>query len=134
MENQEIEEKVTKEDKKTKSTSFTEEKLKDFISKSAEVSKTAFSKAGTAVKKFSDKSVLKIQIQSVKSKQNKTYGEVGQLICELLSQKGADIENLSALSQNDENKQSLAKIKSLYKEVVKDDKEIKELEKQLKDK
>lgn len=110
------------------------QELKDFISKSAEVSKTAFSKAGSVVKRFSDKSVLKIQIQTSKSKQNKIYTEIGQIVSALMSQKGADIENLAEITVNDENKNLIAKVKSLHKEAGAITKEIKELENQLKDK
>ncbi|MCI5665264.1 MAG: hypothetical protein MR353_00685, partial [Spirochaetia bacterium] len=59
-----------------------EQKIKDFLSKSAEVSKNAFSKATDAVQKFSDKSVLKIQIQNQKSARSKKYTELGELVSE----------------------------------------------------
>lgn len=108
-----------------------EQKIKDFLSKSAEVSKNAFSKATDAVQKFSDKSVLKIQIQNQKSARSKKYTELGELVSELLSKKGADIGNLSAVLPADETIKAIEQIKKVQKEILSISKDIKELEKQL---
>lgn len=108
-----------------------EQKIKDFLSKSAEVSKNAFSKATDAVQKFSDKSVLKIQIQNQKSARSKKYTELGELVSELLSKKGADIGNLSAVLPADETLKAIEQIKKVQKEILIISKDIKELEKQL---
>lgn len=108
-----------------------EQKIKDFLSKSAEVSKNAFSKATDAVQKFSDKSVLKIQIQNQKSARSKKYTELGELVSELLSKKGADIGNLSAALPADETLKAIEQIKKVQKEILSISKDIKELEKQL---
>ncbi len=108
-----------------------EQKIKDFLSKSAEVSKNAFSKATDAVQKFSDKSVLKIQIQNQKSARLKKYTELGELVSELLSKKGADIGNLSAVLPADETLKAIEQIKKVQKEILSISKDIKELEKQL---
>lgn len=108
-----------------------EQKIKDFLSKSAEVSKNAFSKATDAVQKFSDKSVLKIQIQNQKSARLKKYTELGELVSELLSKKGADIGNLSAVLPADETLKAIEQIKKVQKEILGISKDIKELEKQL---
>lgn len=108
-----------------------EQKIKDFLSKSAEVSKNAFSKATDAVQKFSDKSVLKIQIQNQKSARSKKYTELGELVSELLSKKGADIGNLYAVLPADETLKAIEQIKKVQKEILGISKDIKELEKQL---
>ena len=108
-----------------------EQKIKDFLSKSAEVSKNAFSKATDAVQKFSDKSVLKIQIQNQKSARSKKYTELGELVSELLSKKGADIGNLSAVLPADETLKAIEQIKKVQKEILSISKDIKGLEKQL---
>ena len=108
-----------------------EQKIKDFLSKSAEVSKNAFSKATDAVQKFSDKSVLKIQIQNQKSARSKKYTELGELVSELLSKKGADIGNLSAVLPADETLKAIEQIKKVQKEILSISKDIKKLEKQL---
>ena len=108
-----------------------EQKIKDFLSKSAEVSKNAFYKATDAVQKFSDKSVLKIQIQNQKSARSKKYTELGELVSELLSKKGADIGNLSAVLPADETLKAIEQIKKVQKEILGISKDIKELEKQL---
>lgn len=108
-----------------------EQKIKDFLSKSAEVSKNAFSKATDAVQKFSDKSVLKIQIQNQKSARSKKYTELGELVSELLSKKGADIGNLSVVLPADETLKAIEQIKKVQKEILSISKDIKELEKQL---
>lgn len=108
-----------------------EQKIKDFLSKSAEVSKNAFSKATDAVQKFSDKSVLKIQIQNQKSARSKKYTELGELVSELLSKKGADIGNLSTVLPADETLKAIEQIKKVQKEILGISKDIKELEKQL---
>ena len=122
----------TKENKVSEASKISkEQKIKDFLSKSAEVSKNAFSKATDAVQKFSDKSVLKIQIQNQKSARSKKYTELGELVSELLSKKGADIGNLSAVLPADETLKAIEQIKKVQKEILGISKDIKELEKQL---
>ena len=122
----------TKENKVSEASKISkEQKIKDFLSKSAEVSKNAFSKATDAVQKFSDKSVLKIQIQNQKSARSKKYTELGEPVSELLSKKGADIGNLSAVLPADETLKAIEQIKKVQKEILGISKDIKELEKQL---
>lgn len=110
---------------------ISEEKFKDFLSKSAEVSKNAFSKASSAVQKFSDQSVLKIQRQTAKSNRSKKYAELGELLSNVLLQKGAKIENLSELPSSEDLETAFDSIKDIQKEIVAINKEIKDLDKQI---
>lgn len=124
--------KVTeKNDDSKNTTGSTEKKIKDFLSKSAEVSKNAFTKATDAVQKFSDKSVLKIQIQNQKSARSKKYTEMGELVSILLSKKGAEIGTLATILPVEETEQVLSQIKAIQKEIAVINKDIKDLEKQL---
>lgn len=124
--------KVTEKNADSKNTTgSTEKKIKDFLSKSAEVSKNAFTKATDAVQKFSDKSVLKIQIQNQKSARSKKYTEMGELVSTLLSKKGAEIGTLATILPVEETEQVLSQIKAIQKEIAVINKDIKDLEKQL---
>ena len=51
------------------------EKAKDVMDKVVVSSKDAFSKAGNAIQKFGDKSVLKIEIMQLKSKRKNAYSK-----------------------------------------------------------
>lgn len=64
-----------------------ENRIKDVVSKGAEVSKTAIEKAGNAIQIFTDKSVLKISRSQLISKKNKRYQELGELISQMLASK-----------------------------------------------
>lgn len=64
-----------------------ENRIKDVVSKGAEVSKTAIEKAGNAIQIFTDKSVLKISRSQLISKKNKRYQELGELISQMLTSK-----------------------------------------------
>ena len=51
------------------------DKVKDFMDKGVEVSKTAITKAGDAVQDFSEKSVIRIDIKKLESKLEKLINE-----------------------------------------------------------
>ena len=53
------------------------EKAKDVMDKVVVSSKDAFSKAGNAIQKFGDKSVLKIEIMQLKSKRKNAVSKLG---------------------------------------------------------
>lgn len=107
------------------------EKIKDVFAKGAKVSKEAFEKAGSAVQSFSDKSVLKIEKQQLKNSRDKKYNELGQILSQLLCEKGADILKLGELSSFEAKKSDFDKIKKLQKEILGLNKDIKEREKAL---
>lgn len=118
----------------TKKMDTAEMKIKEFLSKSAEVSKNAFSKASDAVQKFSDKSVLKIQIQNQKGSRQKKYSELGSLVYSLLSKKSSSFEDLTKAIGMEENVQTIENINKLLKDIQTISKEIKTLENSLEEK
>lgn len=92
-------------------------KLKNFISKSSDVTKSAFSKASNAVQKFSDKSVLKIEIKQMESKKEKLFTKIGKHLSSVLSNENVDLMNLQNL--NDEKISTLVEeIKTFQAEIV----------------
>lgn len=73
-----------------------ESKVKEIGKKVAEVSKSAFDKASDKVQDFTDKSILKIDIKKLQSKQSDLYKNLGEKVSKLLSDgslKQLDIEN-----------------------------------------
>ena len=92
-------------------------KLKNFISKSSDVTKSAFSKASNAVQKFSDKSVLKIEIKQMESKKEKLFTKIGKHLSSVLSNENVDLMNLQ--NSNDEKITTLIEeIKTFHAEIV----------------
>lgn len=92
-------------------------KLKNFISKSSDVTKSAFTKASNAVQKFSDKSVLKIEIKQMESKKEKLFTKIGKHLSSVLSNENVDLMNLQNL--NDEKISTLVEeIKTFQAEIV----------------
>ena len=92
-------------------------KLKNFISKSSDVTKSAFSKATNAVQKFSDKSVLKIEIKQMESKKEKLFTKIGKHLSSILSNENVDLMNLQ--NSNDEKISTLVEeIKTFQAEIV----------------
>ena len=92
-------------------------KLKNFISKSSDVTKSAFSKASNAVQKFSDKSVLKIEIKQMESKKEKLFTKIGKHLSSVLAHENVDLMNLQ--NSNDEKITTLVEeIKTFQAEIV----------------
>ena len=92
-------------------------KLKNFISKSSDVTKSAFSKASNAVQKFSDKSVLKIEIKQMESKKEKLFTKIGKYLSSVLAHENVDLMNLQ--NSNDEKITTLVEeIKTFQAEIV----------------
>ena len=92
-------------------------KLKNFISKSSDVTKSAFSKASNAVQKFSDKSVLKIEIKQMESKKEKLFTKIGKHLSSVLSNENVDLMNLQ--NSNDEKISTLVEeIKTFQAKIV----------------
>lgn len=92
-------------------------KLKNFISKSSDVTKSAFSKASNAVQKFSDKSVLKIEIKQMESKKEKLFTKIGKHLSSILANENVDLMNLQ--NSNDEKITTLIEeIKTFQAEIV----------------
>mgnify|MGYP007101830186 CR=1 FL=1 len=95
-----------------------EETLKGVISKSAEVSKDVFTKAGGAVQNFSDKSVLKFEIKQLKEKRKNLYTDLGQRMSELLLTKGFNFEDTAAsTSKSDEITAGIESISELQDKI-----------------
>lgn len=78
------------------------DKVKDFMDKSMEVSKNALSKAGEAVQDFGDKSVTRIEIKKLESKQEKLICELGSFVYEKINS-----EKTENISSSDEVIQSI---------------------------
>lgn len=115
-----------------------EEKLKDAISSGVKASKEALSKAGSAVQKFSDKSVIKIERSQLVNKQKDKYTEMGKALSKLLKIKGSDFGNLCSIIENSEDAANLkdfilscqTEIKRLDKEIIEHDKQLEEVKNQ----
>lgn len=91
-----------------------ESRLKEFLTKSAEVSKNVFSKAGDAVQEFSDKSVVKIDKIKLENQKSKKLTDLGQIVYDLFS------DSQTSVSFDNEN------IKSLFEEITQIEKNIEE--------
>lgn len=106
-------------------------KLKNFISKSSDVTKSAFSKASNAVQKFSDKSVLKIEIKQMESKKEKLFTKIGKHLSSVLAHENVDLMNLQ--NSNDEKITTLVEeIKTFQAEIVQLNLDIQENKEELK--
>lgn len=111
-----------------------EEKFKEALANGVKSSKEMLTKAGAAVQKFSDKSVIKIERQQLIVKQKEKYTEMGKLLSDLLKMKGASIENLGELFETSANASEVKdQILACQTEIKKLDKEIAEHDKQLAD-
>lgn len=97
------------------------EALKVAIDKGGAASKEAFDKAGKAASKFGDESILKIEIQQLKSQIKKDKAELGELAFTAFIGGGA-----SSLSADDEN------VVKIIESIKKAQSEIKEREEKLK--
>lgn len=64
------------------------DKMKNYLDKGVEVSKDAFSRAGTAVQDFGDKSVLRIEKKQFESKLEKEYISLGKQCFTLIKKDG----------------------------------------------
>ena len=89
------------------------EKAKDVMDKVVVSSKDAFSKAGNAIQKFSDKSVLKIEIMQLKSKRKNAVSKLG-----VYAEKKFYAENAESISRSeDEVSKLLDEIKNLDSQI-----------------
>ncbi|WP_294431130.1 hypothetical protein [uncultured Treponema sp.] len=77
---------------------MTRDDIKEYLNKSVEASKQALDKAGKAVSKFGDESILKIEIQQLKSQIKKDKAELGELAYKKFME-----ENAASLASDDEN-------------------------------
>lgn len=66
------------------------DKVKDFMDKGVEVSKTALTKAGEAVQDFSEKSVIRIDIKKLESKLEKLINELGSYVFDKFNSENAE--------------------------------------------
>ena len=80
------------------------DKVKDFMDKGVEVSKTALTKAGEAVQDFSEKSVIRIDIKKLESKLEKLINELGSYVFDKIS-----CENAESVYASDEKVASIIK-------------------------
>lgn len=93
------------------------EKMKSYLDKGVEASKDAFSKAGSAVQSFGDKSVVRIEKKQLEIKLQQEKLNLGILVYDILS--GEDKITLS----NDDSRVSgiIAEISRLKNEIEKRD-------------
>ena len=101
---------------------MTKEDLKGYFDKGVAATKEALEKAGKAASKFGDESILKIEIQQLKSQIKKDKIALGNLVCEAFLDK-----NETCLSSSDEN------VVNLLESIKNSLSEIKEREEKLKD-
>lgn len=69
---------------------MTKEDFKEYVSKGVAASKDALNRAGKAVSKFGDESILKIEIQQFKSQIKKDKAALGEIACKAFIEDGAD--------------------------------------------
>ena len=69
---------------------MTKDDLKGFFDKGVMATKQALGKASKAASKFGDESILKIEIQQLKSQIKKDKAELGELACKAFLDDGAD--------------------------------------------
>ena len=77
---------------------MTKDEIKEYVNKGVAVSRQALDRAGKAVSKFGDESILKIEIQQLKSQIKKDKAELGELAYKAFAENGAD-----SLLASDEN-------------------------------
>lgn len=98
------------------------EKMKDLFGKSAEASKVAMNKAGNAIQEFSDKTVLKVEMNKLETKKKEAFEELGEVIYEFIDKLPEDVAS-------DEKIVSLKeKISQLDSDIEKKEKALSELE------
>ncbi len=95
--------------------------VKGGLEKGYAASKEGLKKAGAAIQKFSDKSVVAVEKKQFETKRKKSYAQIGEIVAKKLSSK-----NASPIESSDEE------IAPLLKEVANFDKEIAKREKLLK--
>ena len=89
---------------------MTKDDIKEYVNKGMAASKQALDKAGKAVSKFGDESILKIEIQQYKSQIKKDKAELGELAYNAFvenneSSLAADNEAVSKLLESIKNAQ-----------------------------
>ncbi len=100
------------------------DKVKDFMDKGVEVSKTAFTKAGEAVQDFGDKSVTKIEIKKLESKQEKLICELGSFVYDKINS-----EKIDNISSSDESIQLIiSKINEIKSQISSKNEELEKKE------
>ncbi|MCR4821926.1 MAG: hypothetical protein K5873_03525 [Treponema sp.] len=77
---------------------MTKDDLKEYFNKGVAASKDALDKAGKAVSKFGDESIIKIEIQQLKSQIKKDKASLGELAYKAFLVNGAE----SLLSSDEE--------------------------------
>ena len=98
--------------------------VKGGLEKGYAASKKGLAKAGVAIQKFSDKSVVAVEKKQFESKRKKSYARLGEIAAKKLSAK-----NASPISASDEDVAALLKeIAGFNKEIAKCENQLKEFE------
>lgn len=98
--------------------------VKGGLEKGYAASKKGLAKAGVAIQKFSDKSVVAVEKKQLEAKRKKSYVRLGEIAAKKLSAK-----NASPISVSDEDVAALLKeIAGFNKEIAKCEKQLKEFE------
>lgn len=88
------------------------EKFKEYVEKGVEVSKEAFSKAGAAVSKFGDESVVRIEKHQYENQLKEELQKLGEIV---FSMCGTDVSSFDA--QNPDFLATVEKIKNVKAEI-----------------
>ncbi len=99
-----------------------ESKVKEIFDRGAKASKSVLEKASAKVQDFTDKSIVKIDIKKLQTKQTEKYQELGEIMSEMLKN-GAEIQ-----FSDDEKKEALLKIQT---EIIDISNQINEKQKEL---
>ncbi len=89
--------------------------MKEYLDKSVKVSKEAIDKAGDAVQDFSDKSIIRIEIKQLESKNEHSFHDLGIAVYKLLS----SFSDISINSSTPEIADILSKIKETENDINK---------------
>ena len=100
---------------------MTKEEFKEYVNRGVKASKDAFDKAGKAMSKFGDESILKIEIQQFKSQIKKDKAALGEMAYKAFIE-----DNAEFLTPTDEN------VAKVLEDIKKAQEEIKVREEKLK--
>jgi hypothetical protein len=100
------------------------DKLKDCFDRGVEISRKALEKADNAVQQFGEQSVLRLDINSLRSKKEKQFAKLGEFVYADFTEK-----NMTQVNREDNDIVSaMVEVEDIEKEIEKREKKLKKLE------